>query len=691
MKVNITKSGNILSADLELTPNKLNLKLGMNGIGKTTIAKSIFYEISKDSRMNELITYGSKEMPVVKIPSEIKSCMYFNIDYVDNYLFKEDILHNSYEIIVKTANFEETKNLVERKIIKLVNLSNQPLMQKFVKDVADFNNEIEFKSDGSLNLTKKIAKGLKDGNFEQYISEEINRYRKYITGAKNSEWSSWFSNGNNFIRDNECPFCTEQLRQSFASEKEEIEKSLSSTRIKDNMYSKDKLNNISLYSTQNQKQILLSVCEMKQTPTADQGTKIKAIRDYLLNEKIKLDALSKLSPISLIDDLLNGSIKETISSLKLDISFFENINNDYKQTSTQINNTIGEIITMTDDLKVDLGKLNSELSKNIKNAKKFINEFLDQAGIPYKVDIIKIADTQFKTILKPKSIDMEVPNPKDKLSFGEKNAVSLILFCVETNSKNIDLIILDDPVSSFDNNKKYAIIHQLFKCREHMNFFGKTVLMFTHDLTPIIDFVMNGKPNKECCVPTHLTFLKGNMTEIEITQDHLKNSIIFENENSKNEKLNIISRILHLRRYFELVGDIVSGEYDVISSLLHLKSTPEVKINEEEFKSFDPIVLERSMTQIQKFITDFDYKKIFDSLNNDEYLKTIYASATPTERLHITRIYIEKNKEKKDNVLWKFICETYHIENEFVISLDPYKHNQVPEYIELMCDEIIGN
>ena len=29
-------------------------------------------------------------------------------------------------------------------------------------------------------------------------------------------------------------------------------------------------------------------------------------------------------------------------------------------------------------------------------------------------------------------------------------------------SENAELVVLDDPISSFDTNKKYAIIHRMF-------------------------------------------------------------------------------------------------------------------------------------------------------------------------------------------------------------------------------------
>ena len=49
------------------------------------------------------------------------------------------------------------------------------------------------------------------------------------------------------------------------------------------------------------------------------------------------------------------------------------------------------------------------------------------------------------------------------------------------------LIVLDDPILSFDTTKKYAIVDMLF--RKEKWFKGKTVLLLTHDFEPIIDMV----------------------------------------------------------------------------------------------------------------------------------------------------------------------------------------------------------
>ena len=41
------------------------------------------------------------------------------------------------------------------------------------------------------------------------------------------------------------------------------------------------------------------------------------------------------------------------------------------------------------------------------------------------------------------------------LSFGEKNAFALVLFMYQSLADKADLIVLDDPISSFDKNKKH--------------------------------------------------------------------------------------------------------------------------------------------------------------------------------------------------------------------------------------------
>lgn len=46
-------------------------------------------------------------------------------------------------------------------------------------------------------------------------------------------------------------------------------------------------------------------------------------------------------------------------------------------------------------------------------------------------------------------------------------------------------------------------------------------------------------------------------------------------------------------------------------------------------------------------------------------------------------------KGKEDGVLQKFVNETFHIENEYVMQLNPHKFDNVPEYVVLECERAI--
>ena len=169
-----------------------------------------------------------------------------------------------------------------------------------------------------------------------------------------------------------------------------------------------------------------------------------------------------------------------------------------KSVITRINTKIDSILTEIDVVKKEIGELKGIIQALANTANKDINGFLESAGINYELVITAISESDSKTILKYKDRQnngFEVDKIKNHLSWGERNAFSLVLFMHYALSQNADLIILDDPISSFDNDKKFAIINRLFMNSLPLrSLYKQTVLMMTHDLEPIIDFIANKKP-----------------------------------------------------------------------------------------------------------------------------------------------------------------------------------------------------
>ena len=238
-----------------------------------------------------------------------------------------------------------------------------------------------------------------------------------------------------------------------------------------------------------------------------------------------------------------SKLDEQLKSLRIDSSNLIIFNNDkVKEIVDSINQRIELILKETDILKTDIGQLKSLIGSATNNAVKDINDFLFMSGINYSLEIKHEAENTTRTLLRylSKNRDsIQVENIKLHLSWGERNAFALVLFMHYALSQNPDLIILDDPISSFDSNKKYAIINRLFmNTTKKKSFFKKTVLMLTHDFQPIIDFVINNKPNGQFVTASFFRNNDGEICEMEITENDIKSLPIFLAENAKNEALN---------------------------------------------------------------------------------------------------------------------------------------------------------
>ena len=194
------------------------------------------------------------------------------------------------------------------------------------------------------------------------------------------------------------------------------------------------------------------------------------------------------------------------------------------------------------------------------------------------------------------------------------------------------MIILDDPISSFDENKKFAINHFLFNAKDGM-LKDKTVLMLTHDMEPLLDMVRvnfvkeDDKLYKKRINANLIINNKNFISEKKINSGDIKNSIQQELKSAKNNELDQYIRVIHLRRYFELSTTTKdSYEYNVVSNAEHLRKKC---IKYENGKQIDMPIdeFEKGINIVKQVINDFDYDKFVDYYNDDENLLNLYNSA----------------------------------------------------------------
>lgn len=684
MKFEIYDTGIIKKATINLEKNELNIKYGLNGIGKSTIGKAIYYSVEEKDKINELLTYNSNIDPNVVIPKDVKSVFYFDQNYVKKYLFKNDIIRNSYEIIVKTDDYDKICSDIEGKLAKIKEIASGCLENDFDKDMSNFEKKFPITSKGEISKSKTavIYNGFKEGaNLMAHINEEINVYAKYLSSSKNFSWSNWFKDGLNYINDNECPFCCTALVDNFDFKKDILINEFESKKIKDNFEAKESFDHLKKYVNEGDVKKIDAIAESKSAPTSEDYGYIRQLFTSLNTEKNKVTNLMNLNAKELTKMLDGNGVELFLTENKLNSLVFQEFDISIINQISLLNQSIADLLSSLTDLKKDLGALKSSLSKSIKNAESFVNEFLIISGIPYQIQVKDNGGNNYQTILKEIKKGNTISSPENKLSFGEQNAISLILFAMEALSKEKDLIILDDPVSSFDETKKFAILHHLFKQCKNNNFFGKTVLMLTHDFSTLIDFKINGKPSKDNINSYFISNKNGIVIEKTIEHDNIKNSIQLEEDAIKSDGKDIITKLVHLRRLFELNKQKGMG-YEMISSLFHLKEKPQVKISDKDYSDMDKDQLKVAYEEIHNKIASFNYAEIFKMINSNKYLRETFENASDFGKVNIARIYIEKNKEVEcDNVLWKYLCESFHIENNYLFYLDYNEFDIVPNYI----------
>ena len=127
------------------------------------------------------------------------------------------------------------------------------------------------------------------------------------------------------------------------------------------------------------------------------------------------------------------------------------------------------------------------------------------------------------------------------------------MFMFDAVNDNADLIVLDDPISSFDSNKKFAVIRRMFDNRQEVSFRDKTVLMLTHDLQPVIDYIHGGF-FKRYGLTTKVTAEyiendKGRIVSHPITDTDLLNVVSLTERFAKDINTPLYVRVVNARKH----------------------------------------------------------------------------------------------------------------------------------------------
>lgn len=699
MKIKIENCNCIDSAEIQIHRNKLNIKYALNGTGKSTISKAILLSCEKKS-LEELVPYKYQNEDKSKVnfrPSvsdipEGLTVKVFNDEYINKFVFLDDeLIKNSFKIFIKDQNYENY-DLEIKTILKNITekFSTDSELEKIIENLKKLESFFGTPTKtASYRATSVIGKFIKNGGDKtKNLPEEFKHYSVFLENENCINWADWQSKGEKFldISHDSCPYCVTGIK-----EKKETIRLFQKHIDKDTVEAIVKLKSVyecvkaylSTSAVDTFEAFFKAASENKDL-TKEANIFLENLRGQAGLFAERLSNIKHTSFFSLNLDEVEQSLKDK----KIEIKVINNF--DSKETQIildQIHKSIDEAITKVGQLKAALNRQQGLIQKSIKENKTAINGFLRNAGYEYEVDLVKDESTSsYKLKLFVSGANKEITNKAKNLSYGEKNALAMLLFMFECKNENTGLIILDDPISSFDEHKKYALLESIFRSEAALK--GKTVLMLTHDSEPIIDMLYVKKDIFG--QSTEASFLErknGVIKEKNITKSDIM-SFSAACDKMMSSDISSVNKLVYLRRLYEVLNNHDLA-YELLSSLLHKRQKPSRKLPDGQLQDLTEAEILSGTKEIEKRINDFEYYKYLSNICDDENMRILFERANfNTAKLQVFRIINEQKKDaEQDSVFKKYINETFHIENEYIMQLDPEKFDLTPDYIVSLCKD----
>ena len=688
MKIEIKDCNNIKNGIISFNEGRLNIKYGSNGIGKSTISKAINAFLNDDKNIiEELRPYDNdNSIPYLSGIDNVKSISIYDEQFVEQYVLLQEgneLVKNSFEIFIKTEDYDKKINEIENLLIEVRKMfEKHPELQDLMSNLRQFIDDFG-KNKSGYSPAGVLGKTLGFGNKISNIPESLYGYSTFIKSSNNTDWLKWQSEGLSFIDDtNKCPFCLSNIKEKrdLIEELNEIYKS------KDIKKLREVLNMFDLIKPYFENETKTKVDEIEDNSTGMKQEQINYLIEIKNQVENLLNAFIKLLNLN-FNSLKNvDNISDLIKSYKIDISLYNHLNSDLMtHIINNFNLALDVVISKARELQSRITSQKNKIKNVIENYKTEINNFLTFAGYKYQVDFIDEYNNS-KLILTYKNATDYNRITTNNLSYGERNALALVMFLYSAIKENPDLIILDDPVSSFDDNKKYAIMNMLFHGKDNLQ--NKSVMLLTHDFNIVIDIMYNFHHSiTPSPVASFLSNKNGELTEKEIKKENIKSIIDIKNEIISSNNIDNINKLIYLRRCLEL-DDKNNSAYELVSNLFHKREKPIIKISSKNDREMTAQEIEEGIKIIKFNRIDFDYKKELERVMNFDTMLNLYnKSCSNYEKLQIFRIMYDG--EVDDAVFKKYLDETYHIENDYLFQLNPTEYETIPQYIINICDNYI--
>jgi hypothetical protein len=693
LNIDIQNCNNISAGNIHVTDGKLNIRYAINGTGKSTIAAAIRAFVTEGADGDALpklrpfgASPGGEREPSVSGLDDVRSVKVFDEAYVNEFVFLPDeLLKGSFDVFIRDDKYEQEMKNIEDLVEELKSvLAEDKEIGDLLDDFAELSSAFGRQTKSGIHGSSQLSKALKKGNKVANIPSGLEVFRDYIQRDDNYRWIKWQIDGKQFIdvTDN-CPYCVSGI-----SDKKETIKRVAETYEPKSIENLNKIvavfDRLNKYFADKTKSVISEFLTNIEGYTDDEVEVLREIKDQVDRLRAKFVNAQNIGFVSLKDvDALVSGLKE----YRINGSLYNHLASEATEQKIQIVNS------QVDRLKERAGKLQGAINRQkahieriVDQNKSSINSFLREAGFPYAVDIRETEPGEFRLKLLHTDLQDEVPEARTHLSFGERNAFAVVLFMYDAIKAGPDLVVLDDPISSFDKNKKYAIIEMLFKRETCLR--GKTVLMLTHDLEPVVDMLLHHTDRFDTPCAAFLENNHGSLEEKEIRKENIHTFIEINRRNMRRDTSQVY-KIVYLRRYYEIL-DQRGLPYQLLSSLIHRRQIPTL-ISDDLHREMTEDERIEAIQGIKSELPDFDYELVHSTLSDEALLMELYRSATNNyEKLHIYRMLGESHLDvQKSDIINKFINQAYHVENDYIYQIDPAEYQTVPQYVIDECDSAV--
>lgn len=707
--VQIFNCNNIKEAALSIEPYKLNIIYGANGTGKSTMAKAIV-EAQKDSPdFTAFIPFSQATDDPPRVTGDrFTRVALFNDDYIHQYAYQRDsVIKDAFEVFIRTPEYDAAKATVDSALSDLrTTFAEDPDLQTLQTNINNLLGQIKLTRNGSLSKTVAGVRSILAGKGGIYNPPApLTAMRPFMEETLVVGWASWRMQGQtDYGKSGLCPFCSttdnDTTRAVSAAFVETFDKSSvtfassikSALERLDGFISEGKLAELlTLFGARDR----VDTLQLKLEKLGVEANGIHNKLDRLLSFNASRVDRSNLREL---DTLLN--------SMRMDPAAYDEFfaGASMHAIINRINEQIDILLTRINTLRGAIGRYQSVVTQKIQERQQDINDLLQSAGFRYRFIIHNEEDAQARAILQyilPDGSDSNVVAPSNNLSWGERHAFAMIMFMFDAIRQNADLIILDDPISSFDSSTKYALMHRLFLMRNHnRSLYQRTVLLLTHDFQPVIDYIqVGGRVMDANAVVAHFCQnVQGTIVLSPINRDgNIISTVMLMGEMARDDEQDIAVRIGSLRKYIEHTVrscQTTSLAYHVLSSLVHGRVTP-TRDNTGNIP-LSPNEISEGITQIREFIQAFDYGNALRECAPAALLARYRNTADAYSRILLLRMYCEQLPEARqrladsNDVLLKYIDESFHIENDYVYMLDVRLFDIVPNHIIIQADSFVA-